>query len=75
MSSTGEKIRAARAARVIGQAELARAAGIDPVALWKIEHDKRAPRPATLRKLAEAMGTTSGKPVDPVDLLGDQGQA
>lgn len=39
-----------------GQAELARAAGITPNALWQIEKGLRDPRPATIRKIAAVLG-------------------
>ncbi len=63
MSDVGARIKAARERAVYGQAELARAAGITPNALWQIEKGLRDPRPATIRKLAEALG------VPPHDLL------
>jgi transcriptional regulator with XRE-family HTH domain len=66
MSTTGERIRQAREQAVWGQAELARAAGLSPAGLWQIEHGQRQPRPATIRKIAAALG------VSPADLLGDE---
>jgi transcriptional regulator with XRE-family HTH domain len=56
MSGVGERIKSARERAVFGQAELARAAGITPNALWQIEKGLRAPRPATVRKIAAALG-------------------
>lgn len=55
MDSTGARIKAAREQAVYGQAELARAAGITPNALWQIEKGLREPRPATIRKIAAAL--------------------
>lgn len=51
----GERIRSARERKSWGQAELARAVGIVPNTLWKIEQGKHNPRPATLRKIAEVL--------------------
>lgn len=62
---TGERIKTARERKVWGQAELARAAGLSPNTLYRIEVGDHAPRPATIRKIAEALG------IDPADLLGD----
>jgi transcriptional regulator with XRE-family HTH domain len=56
MSTVGERIRQARERAVFGQAELARAAGISVAGLWQIEHGQREPRPATIRKIATALG-------------------
>jgi transcriptional regulator with XRE-family HTH domain len=64
MSTTGEKIKAAREAKVWGQAELAREIGITRNGLWHIEHGKRNPRPSTIRKIAGVLG------IDPAELLG-----
>jgi len=66
MSSVGARIKAAREQAVYGQAELARAAGITPNALWQIEKGLREPRPATVRKLASALG------VEPRDLIANR---
>lgn len=63
MVTVGERVRAARQRAVLGQAELARAAGISVNALWQIENGRRQPRPATLRKIATALE------VSPLDLL------
>lgn len=51
----GEKIRDCRERKSYGQAELARLVGISANALWRIETGMHNPRPATLRKIAEAM--------------------
>jgi transcriptional regulator with XRE-family HTH domain len=60
MSTVGERIRQARERAVFGQAELARAAGISVAGLWQIEHGQREPRPATIRKIAQALGIEPG---------------
>ncbi len=56
MGIIGRRIREIREREVWGQAELARAAGISIAGLWQIEHDKREPRPATIRKIADVLG-------------------
>jgi transcriptional regulator with XRE-family HTH domain len=56
MSTVGERIREARERKAYGQAELARAIGVTPTSLWAIESGRHAPRPATLRKIAQALG-------------------
>lgn len=66
--TTAERVRRAREQRLIGQSELARAAGITQSALWHIEKGDRNPRPSTVRRLAEAMSQLSGKPVDATEL-------
>jgi transcriptional regulator with XRE-family HTH domain len=58
----GTRIKAARERKVWGQAELARAVGITPKSLYRIENGMQAPRPATIRKIAEALN------VDPEEL-------
>jgi transcriptional regulator with XRE-family HTH domain len=56
MSTVGERIKQARRRAVLGQAELAEKAGISVAGLWQIEHGQREPRPATIRKIAAALG-------------------
>ncbi len=63
-----ERIKELRERRSYGQAELARAAGISPNALWRIESGMHAPRPVTVRKIAEALG------VDVEVLTGNRGE-
>lgn len=65
MNVIGERIKELREEAVYGQAELARAAGISAACLWLIENGKRDPRPATIRKIARALG------VQPTSLLSD----
>ena len=60
----GERIKAARARKVWGQAELAREAGISPNTLYRIEVGGHEPRPATIRKIARVLG------IDPAELVG-----
>lgn len=52
----GERIRDLRERKAYGQAELAREVGITPTSMWAIESGKHTPRPATLRKIAQALG-------------------
>jgi len=54
----GQRIREWRARRSYGQSELARAIGISPNALWRIERGQHQPRPAHLRKIAEVLGVS-----------------
>jgi transcriptional regulator with XRE-family HTH domain len=54
----GQNIRALRERRGYGQAELARLVGMPTNTLWRIEKFDRKPRPPTLRKIAELLGTT-----------------
>jgi transcriptional regulator with XRE-family HTH domain len=54
--TVSERIRQVRQRATFGQAELARAAGISVAGLWQIEHGQREPRPATIRKIALALG-------------------
>lgn len=62
--TVGTRIRRARERKSWGQAELARAAGISPNTLWKIEQGTQAPRPHTVRKIAEVLA------VDVTELTG-----
>lgn len=66
--TVGERILIARRHAVWGQAELARAAGISVNTLWQIENGRRQPRPATIRKIATALG------IDPSDLVSPSAQ-
>lgn len=52
-----------RQARVLTQAELATRAGVSELSVHKIETGQQEPRPATIRKLARALG------VRPTDLV------
>lgn len=54
--AVGERIRAARLRASWGQAELARAAGVSPNTIWKIEAGAHTPRPATVRAVAAVLG-------------------
>ena len=52
----GTRIKELREQKAYGQAELARAVGITPTSMWAIEAGRHAPRPATLRKIADTLG-------------------
>lgn len=52
---TGRKIRHWRERRSYSQGELAQMIGITQNSLWRIEDGRSQPRPATLRKIAEAL--------------------
>ncbi len=61
MGTVGERIKAARERAVYGRSELAREAGIVPSALYMIEKGQRQPRPATIRKIAAALGVPASE--------------
>jgi transcriptional regulator with XRE-family HTH domain len=51
----GDRIKTARERKVLGQAELAKKAGISANTLYRIEAGVHKPRPATIRKIAQAL--------------------
>jgi transcriptional regulator with XRE-family HTH domain len=55
MQAIGERIRVEREKAVLSQGELAEAAGLSRNGVWQIEHGRKQPRPATIRKIAEAL--------------------
>lgn len=57
------RLRAVRERAALTQRELALKAGITPVQISRLERGEDAPRPPTVRKLAEALG------VAPADLM------
>lgn len=57
-SAVGERIRAARVDARIGQAECARAAGINKSTMFRIERGEHALRIDTLARLALVIGVT-----------------
>ena len=63
--NTGELIVKARTAAGLNQKEVAQAMGISPQALAQYEKSRRRPKPATLRRIAQAIGCTL------FDLIGD----
>ncbi len=66
MATPGEKLRRLRRGQAMTQEELAKASGVSPSTIVAIERGERAsPHPATLGKLAKALGVT------PFDLLED----
>jgi transcriptional regulator with XRE-family HTH domain len=64
MQTLGQRLRGARQGAVLTQAELAQAAQVAIITVNRIENDAiENPRPATIRRLASALG------VDPAWLL------
>ena len=59
----GRTIRALRAEKGIGQAELAQRMGFTPTGLWKVEAGRVDARLSTLVKIANALGTPLGRVV------------
>ena len=53
----GARIAGLREDLIMSPAELARKAGISPSTLSRIEAGERDPRPETLRRIGEALGT------------------
>ena len=53
--AVGERIKRRREGKVLGQAELAKAAGVSVNTLYRIEAGIHRPRPLTIRKLAKAL--------------------
>lgn len=53
------KLKRLRAERVFSQRELARLAGLTQVTVWRLENGFAEARPATIRKLAVALGVES----------------
>lgn len=54
--SFGERIRQARLAKALTLPQLASVVGVSRVTAWQWETDKVVPRPATLERLAAALG-------------------
>lgn len=59
--SVGARIRAAREARGMSMSELARAAGLSPGAVSRIERGEREPGSGTLAAMARALGSGPGE--------------
>ena len=51
----GDRLRRLRNERYLSQRELARAAGLSPATIFKLENDLAEPHPSTIRKLAQAL--------------------
>ncbi len=63
----GKRIRLARKSRGLGQAELGRLIGVQPLMMWKYEDGRSTPPLERLRRIARALGVTidylvQGKP-------------
>lgn len=54
--TVGERLRYWRERRALSQRELAEAAGVAQNTVWRTENGEAAAHPATLRKLAQALG-------------------
>ncbi len=69
MDTLGQRLEDARRRRVMTQAELAKAAGVALITVTRLENsgDNPSPRPATVRRLAGALG------IDPAWLLFGEG--
>jgi len=64
MVHIGDRLRKLRDEKFLSQRELARAAGISPTTVFKLEANQAEPHPRTIRKLAEALGVEPSKLVD-----------
>ena len=60
----GDTLRKLRDEKFLSQRELARAAGVSPTTVFKLEANQTEPHPRTIRKLAEALGVEPSKLVD-----------
>jgi transcriptional regulator with XRE-family HTH domain len=56
MEVDGAKLRELRERRILSQRELARHAGLTQSTVWRLERRGGEPHPATVRKLASALG-------------------
>jgi transcriptional regulator with XRE-family HTH domain len=66
MATTGEKLKRLRRAQTLTQLELAEKSGVAQSTIVSLERgDRKEPRPATLRKLSQALG------VESIELLED----
>ena len=64
MVHIGDTLRKLRDEKFLSQRELARAAGVSPTTVFKLEANQAEPHPRTIRKLAEALGVEPSKLVD-----------
>jgi transcriptional regulator with XRE-family HTH domain len=60
MDGIGARVREARERRGMSMADLARAAGLSPGAVSRIEHGERSPGAETVSRLARALGVEAG---------------
>jgi len=51
----GDRLKRLRNERYLSQRELAKAAGLSPATIFKLENDLAEPHPSTIRKLAQAL--------------------
>ena len=61
----GERLKLLRTRNVMSQADLAKAAGVSPNTIWRIETGRTVPQAGTLRKMAHVFG------VEPRRLMSD----
>jgi transcriptional regulator with XRE-family HTH domain len=57
------RLRAVRTLKAMSQHDLARASGVSPDTIYRLETEQREAQPRTTRKLAAALG------VDPAELM------
>ncbi len=69
MHTTAERLRRLRAERFMSQADLAKASGVGPASIARIELGIVTPRAGTVRKLAQALNVPPGDVMDPAELL------
>ena len=60
----GDRLRELRDEKFLSQRELAKAAGLSPTTVFKLEANQAEPHPRTIRKLAQALD------IDPSILVG-----
>lgn len=60
METIGERVKRARMARALTQAELAESAGIEEATISRIESNKSTPRQSTIKKLALVLQADPG---------------
>jgi transcriptional regulator with XRE-family HTH domain len=65
--SIGERVKKLRIRSAMTQVELAKAAGISPNTVWRLETGQHAPQLGTIRKVAQALG------VAPHELIEESG--
>jgi len=64
--AVGANVKHWRERRAMSQDDLAKAAGVSPNTIWRLENEDRGIRPSTLRKLSASLG------IDPAVLLDEK---
>jgi transcriptional regulator with XRE-family HTH domain len=54
----GDRLKVLREEQYLSQRELAKAAGVSPTTIFKLEANQADPQPRTIRKLAKALGVS-----------------